>query len=375
MKLNLAYGTGVIVLPGAVFPDHMPPDASYLHVLIAVCANTALLADTDALYEAVAAQCRLPAALVRNAVAYWMECGVLTAASDEAASGLECAPDSPAADPVSRQERSAAAAPAETETASGSDDVSADASAGTEKKTPRAALPRYPAEEYSRILTESDGLRDAIDECARIAGKLFSEHETGQLIALYDSYALSCEFLMLLFSYCKNQLGKTAVSYVVRTGVGLYDDGIRTVEALDAHIAAKERLRNAEYQIRRLLGLGERALTAKEKEYINAWTNVYAMPMDVIERAYEITVKNIDTPRMSYINKILSGWNENGIRTTEAVDAAEAEFERRKAGKSGTAQNAAAGGKDAAPAQNRNTSYDIDTFITLAMNRSFEDTD
>ena len=342
MKLNLAYGTGVIVLPGAVFPDHMPPDASYLHVLIAVCANPSLLADTDALYEAVAAQCRLPAALVRNAVAYWMECGVLTAAEegDTAATAVSAV-------------TSTAAAPA--------------------KKTPRAALPTYPTEEYSRILTETDGLRDTIDECARIAGKLFSEHETGQLVALYDSYALSCEFLMLLFMYCKNTLGKTAVSYVVRTGLSLYDDGIRTAEALEAHIAAKERFRDTEYQIRRLLGLGERALTAKEKEYINAWTNVYAMPMDVITRAYEITVKNIDTPRMSYINKILSGWNENGIRTIEAVDAAEAEFERRKAGKADTAQGAPQTGKDTSAAQS--SSYDIDTFLELAMNRSFEDTD
>ncbi|MBO5670409.1 MAG: DnaD domain protein, partial [Clostridia bacterium] len=129
------------------------------------------------------------------------------------------------------------------------------------------------------------------------------------------------------------------------------------------------RFRDSEYKIRRLLGLGERALTAKEKEYIETWTAVYAMPMDVITRAYEITVKNIDTPRMSYINKILSGWNENGIRTIEAVDAAEAEFERKKAGNAGAAQT----GKDTGTTQS--ASYDIDTFLELAMNRSFEDTD
>lgn len=347
MKLNLAYGTGVIVLPGAVFPDHMPPDAAYLHVLIAICANTQLLSDADALYSAVSAQCRLPLSLVQNAVAYWMDCGVLTAT---AALG-EPAPApaaGPASETVSPQPKSAEAA---------------------EKKPPRASLPTYPAEEYSRILTETDGLREAIDECARIAGKLFSEHETQQLVALYDSYALSLEFLMLLFMYCKNLLGKTAVSYVVRTGIALYDDGIRTVEALEAHISAKERFLDNEYKIRRLLGIGERALTAKEKEYIEAWTNVYAMPMDVITRAYEITVKNIDTPRMSYINKILSGWNENGIRTTEAVDAAEAEFERKKNGNAGAAQTK----KDTSAAQT--SSYDIDTFLELAMNRSFEDTD
>ena len=341
MKLNLAYGTGVIVLPGSVYPAHMPPDASYLHVLIAICANPALLADDAALYEAVAGQCRLPAALVKNAVSYWMDCGVLVGADGQMPSDVTAAAASAAAESAEKKPAPQAAA--------------------------RSALPTYPTEEYSRILSGADGLHDAIDECARIAGKLFSEHETHQLIALYDSYAMSCEYLLLLFMYCKNILGKTAVSYVVRTGLGLYDDGIRSVEALEAHIAAKERMRDAEYKIRRLLGLGERALTAKEKEYLHAWINVYAMPMEVIERAYEITVKNIDTPRMSYINKILSGWNENGIRTTEAVDAAEAEFERKRASGSNAAKPS--GGSE------QPASYDIDTFITLAMNRSFDETD
>lgn len=303
MKLNLMYGTGVIVLPGSVFSEYMPPDASYLYVLIAVCAAPSLLADTDTLYTAVSEQCRLPAALVKNAIAYWLDCGVLAEAKD--------------APPAAVDTAAVVTEPVQTETPV---EKTTDTEAPTEKKPVRASLPTYPTEEYSRILSETDGLRDTLDECARIAGKLFSEHETRQLVALYDSYALDCEYLLLLFMYCKNTLGKTAVSYVVRTGLGLYDDGIRSAQALEAHIAARERCREMEYQIRRLLGLGERALTAKEKEYIEAWTNTYAMPMDVITRAYEITVKNIDTPRMSYINKILSGWNENGIRTTEAVE-------------------------------------------------------
>ncbi|MBE6657846.1 MAG: DnaD domain protein [Ruminococcaceae bacterium] len=350
MKLNLEYGTGVIVLPGSVFPAHLPPDASYLHVLIAVCANPSLLADADTLYQTAAAQCRLPAELVKNAIAYWIGCGVLSETETTA-------------------QIPAPAAVTECPAAEAENPTDAGAAAPTEKKSPRAALPSYPTEEYSRILSETDGLRDTIDECARIAGKLFSEHETRQLVALYDSYALDCEYLLLLFMYCKNMLGKTAVSYVVRTGLGLYDDGVRTVEALEAHIAARERFRDFEFQIRRLLGLGERALTAKEKEYIETWSTTYAMPMEVITRAYEITVKNIEVPRMSYINKILSGWNENGIRTTEAVDAAEAEFEKKKNG----TKNAAA--PNDRPTQSpQAASYDIDTFLELAMNRSFEDT-
>ncbi len=355
MKLNLQYGTGVIVLPGAVYPDNLPPDASYLHVLIAVCAKPSLLDDVRTLYPAVAAECRLPEALVQNAISYWIGCGVISDAAQQTGQMQSASAGTQAPAAVS-----ATAAVLQT--------PSAPNPSPEPEKPARPALPTYPTEEYSRILTEADGLRDAVDECSRIAGKLFSEHETRQLVALYDTYFPDCESLLLLFMYCKNILGKTAVSYVIRTGLGLYDDGIRTPAELEAHIGARERCRDAEYQIRRLLGLGERALTAKERDYINAWVNTYSMPMDVITRAYEITVKNIDKPRMSYIDKILSGWNENGIRTLDAVIAAEAEFEMKKtAGAKGGQENAAAGQPSA--------SYDLDTFLALAMNRSFEDTE
>lgn len=358
MKLNLQYGTGVIVLPGTVYPDNLPPDASYLHVLIAVCAKPSLLDDVQTLYTAVAAECRLPEALVRNAISYWIGCGVIS----------EAAPTTgQLSGQVSEQAQSTPTGTQPSVTVCTTAEVQQPSAPETEPEKPvRPALPTYPTEEYSRILTEADGLRDTVDECARIAGKLFSEHETRQLVALYNTYFPDCESLLLLFMYCKNILGKTAVSYVIRTGLGLYDDGIRTPAELEAHIGARERCRDAEYQIRRLLGLGERALTAKERDYINAWINTYSMPMDVITRAYEITVKNIDKPRMSYIDKILSGWNENGIRTLEAVAAAEAEFEQKRLG-TGSAKSSAA-------SEQQPASYDIDTFLELAINRSYKDT-
>ena len=89
--------------------------------------------------------------------------------------------------------------------------------------------------------------------------------------------------------------------------------------------------------------------------------------MEVITRAYEITVKNIDKPRMSYINKILAGWHENGIRTMEAVIAAEMEFEKKKTAGSREKSESAPSGQPA--------SYDLDTFVALAMNRSFDEND
>ena len=363
MKLHMMYGTGVIVLPAAVYPDKMPPDATYLHVLLALCADPALLSDADGMIGVLEARCRLPASVIRNAVSYWMEAGILV--SDSGAVTEMPSADStqsvPSAEPTAEAENAPQAA-AEVSPAAGE----------PEGKRPRPSLPSYPASEYARILSESDDLRGSIDECARIAGKLFSEHETGQLVALSDTYGLDGSYLMTLFMYCRSHHGKTAVSYVVRTALSLYDEGVRTLDALEAHIADRERRRDNEYKIRRLFGLGERTLTSKEREYIDAWFGTYAMPMEVISRAYEITVQNIDTPRMSYVNKILSGWNENGIRSLEAIAQAEAEFEQKKAAAAqNTAQSGASRQKKKFEEPAQESSYDLDAFLEAAMKRSF----
>ncbi len=361
MRLKLQYGNGVIALPRTVLTDYIPPDASYLYVLLSICAEPARLCETELLIPAVARECRLPERIVRNAVAFWLECGILERAEegDMANTGAGEASAPPTESPTAQ-----VTAPAQ----EAEPTPTAPAAVVATDKTPRAALPTYPAEEIARIIAETKELRPTLDECQRIAGKLFSEHECAQLTALYDAYGLDGAYLMTVFMYCKNHHGKTSVAYVVKTALGLYDEGIRSAEALDVHIAAKERLRDAEYKIRRLFGIGDRALTKPEKEYLENWINRWEMPFAVITRAYEITIKNIEKPRMSYVNKILSGWYENGIRSVEAVDAAEAAYAAERAGNANTGTAAP---KDAAKPSD--ASYDLNAFLELAMKRSFEE--
>ncbi len=353
MKLQLQYGHGVIALPRAVLTDYQPPDASYLYVLLAICAEPARLCETELLIPAVAKECRLPENIVRNAVAFWLEAGILEKEDTDTAQPDEVRKQ-PSAEESPRTEMAEAAPTPQ----------------------PRPALPEYPLPEAARIIAETDGLRATLDECQRIAGKLFSEHETARLAALYDTYALDSAYLLTVFMYCKTHYNKTTVSYVVKTALELHDDGIRTPEALDAYIAQRERTKGMEYKIRSLFGIGERALTKAEKEYLENWVSKWDMPYDVITRAYEITIKNIEKPRMSYVNKILAGWYENGIRTVEAVDAAEAAYAAStaaaKAG-GGTAADLSDKAGAKAAGTKSDASYDLDTFLELAMKRSFEE--
>lgn len=185
---------------------------------------------------------------------------------------------------------------------------------------PSEETPHYTGEEIDRIFTEKTGMRSLIDECAKIAGKLFNPTEINKIVALSDYLRLSDEYILLLFSFCASE-GKKSVAYIEKTAYGLVNDGIDTVEMLVRQIEKRREFRSLESRIRRLLGCGDRALTAKEKEYFEKWTGSdgWNFSFEMVEAAYETTVDTIGKKSMPYTDKILSGWNESGIRTLDAV--------------------------------------------------------
>ena len=374
MKLSIAYGTDVLVLPASVLAE-MPPDSAYLHVLLLLTYTPALRADDGDVISAAAAAAGLPKDTVRNAVSYWCARGILIPAEEE----QTALP--PRIRPVSAERRTAEAVHAAQlpsadegggDTERDAVEETAEAASGEDtKSTPPAkrqsALPAYTQAQTAELIETDPGLRGALDACQQAVGKLFTERESEQITALYDAYGMDGEYLLTLFALCRKR-GKTSVSYAVRTALGMYDDGIRTAAELNAKVEYLDRLSEQSYQIRNMLGIGDRAFTSAEKECIETWTMTWKFPQDVIRAAYEITVNRIGKPRISYIHKILSGWNEAGIRTTEDVRAAE---ERWNAS-AHAEQNGRSAPKKAADDTAQST-FDVDEFLELAMKRTFSE--
>ena len=114
-----------------------------------------------------------------------------------------------------------------------------------------------------------------------------------------------------------------------------------------------DRVSQVEYALRDLFGIGKRALIKKEKDAFFRWVSEWEMPLDVITRAYEITVSSTGEPSVPYTNAILEKWHVQGLTTLEAVEAAEAE-------------RAASAGK------NTMGNFDTDDFFEAALKRSYD---
>jgi len=335
MKYKLYYGDGVLNLPLSLL-SHLPQaDAGTLKVLLVVAAGGNLSK------EKIAREVGCDVDAVTEALGFWRGAGILTA---------DMAPEKKK--PVAIEEPKEQVQASEEPTVAPPKVVD---SAAPVTPAPATQLPRYNTEQLVALLEKRRELATLIDECSRILGKVLNTHETGLLLGIVDHLNVDGEYLLLLLAHCA-KTGKKSVRYVEKMAVGLYDEGVTSLAALQECLKRKEEADEVEGQIRTLFGMSSRALTAKERRHVDAWLFTYHYGMDVITRAYEMTVDAIGKSSIPYTNSILERWNAAGLRTLDEIQ--KAEEERNAAPKTASAPG---------------NSFDTDDFFDAALKRSFGD--
>ena len=323
MKLTIQFGQGVFALPEALlgYIDKASPLA--LKLFLELAADRELLGDFDV--AAFAKRFAVTPKEAEDALAFWQNAGLLACAAD---SGTE------------QKKKKKTSVNVSVKRAENGESVTVVTS---------DRLPNYTGSEIETIMEGNAQLAQLIDECQRIAGKVFGAHELNRVIAMADILRLDNGAILLLFGYAAS-IGKCSVNYVVKIAQSLANDGLTSYAEVEAYIAAKEKVHTVENLIRRLSGIGARALSAKEKRFVDAWSE-YDFAEDILTLAYEITVNNIGEFAFPYMNKILVNWNEAGYRTRSEVEEALKGYRDKKAS-----------GED--------TSFDVDEFFEAALKRS-----
>lgn len=224
---------------------------------------------------------------------------------------------------------------------------------GVVRKTPERAaeLPHYNTDEAARYLEKHPSASNLIDCCQQELGKIFNTSEAEIVIGLLDYLSLDPEYILLLFAHCAKRELKS-LRYIEKMAITLHDAGIVTYDQLDQHLKKVDRANSAEHALRDLFGIGKRALIKREREAFFRWISEWEMPLDVIERAYEITVGSTKEPSVPYTNAILEKWHAKGLKTLADVEAEEA-----------------AKSPAAKPAMGN---FDTDDFFEAALSRSYD---
>lgn len=211
----------------------------------------------------------------------------------------------------------------------------------------------YTAAELAPLVERHPGF---VDAAQRVMGKIFNHYDTSVLMGLVDQLGLEEEAVLEVLSYTV-QKGNKTMRYAERVAMDWYDRGMTDAAAIAEHIKRMEQADETISQIRRIFGMGSRALTAAEKKLFNTWIGQYAYDIDVIRLAYDITVDAIQKPVPKYTNSILEKWYTEGLHTAEEVRRY---LERQKS-------NGKANGST-------EKSYDTQEFFEAALQRSYGDT-
>lgn len=364
-QLKIKYDTSAIVLPGRVTEVLDRASATDLKVLMILCASPDLCKDTgrDGWTAEVASAADCDEDGVRSALAFWRGAGMLTEATSKPKENKKKAYAEDAAPSSDKKEASpkaveAASAPAVSEPTH------------TPKLRPKDELPHYTTEQLVQLLESQQETASWLNECQRIFGKIFKTVEVNSILGFVDYLGLDWEYVVSLLAYYvevqeRRQMPKS-IRGVEKMAFDFYDKGIVTIALLEEEIRREHMFADAEGKLRSLFGMGERSLTPKEKKCFSTWLYEFGFGLDIIRLAYDVTVDTKGSPNISYMNSVLANWNRDGLRTPEAIRAADDAHKAAKASPANSKKQTA---------EIHKGSFDTDDFFAAAVRRSFGDED
>ena len=217
-----------------------------------------------------------------------------------------------------------------------------------------AEMPKYSSEEVARFVESHAAFRELLTNCQNEIGRFFNLSETEVLIGMIEYLNLDEAYIGLLFGHMA-KMGKKSLRYIEKTAIGLVDKGILTYAELDDYIKRAEATASAEGTLRNMFGIGTRALVKKEREAFERWCGEWQMPLDVIEKAFEVTVENTKGASVPYCNAVLERWHAEGYKTLEEVESAVEKYKH-----------------DKNDAVSKKGSFDTDDFFEAALQRSYK---
>jgi len=167
-------------------------------------------------------------------------------------------------------------------------------------------------------LEKNMDFRDLYENVQHKLQAIINPHELEIIYNLYNK--MEPELLLKIAEYCgeASKNSKTVVNYFEKTALGLCNDGIVTAQQYDEYIENAQKASEYEIKIRKMFGLGDRKLTAKERGFIKTWALEYDFSDEMMVEGFNIALdKNKAT--IPYINAIYLNWHEKGFKTVEEI--------------------------------------------------------
>jgi DNA replication protein DnaD len=183
---------------------------------------------------------------------------------------------------------------------------------------------RYTPDEIKREIETGSDFTALINEAQRSLGKILSPDELERLFGIYDALRLPVEVIMLLITHCITESrgrggGRMpSMRYIEKAAYTWEREGIFSLDRAEEYLKSLEARKSAYGEIKIILQIRDRELSASEKRYVDGWI---AMGFDpgAIEIAYDITILKTGKMVWGYMDSIMNNWHGKGIHTPSEI--------------------------------------------------------
>ena len=204
-------------------------------------------------------------------------------------------------------------------------------------------------------------------EAQTALGKTIGYDGQSVLIMMYDSYGLPVEVILMAIEYAVSQ-GKASFSNIAKIGKKWSELEIDTLEGAMEYIEEHNVVNEVWHKLRLLTDITNKRPTQKQFGYLTAWVKQYGYDANMIFYAYEECVDRTGKMSMPYMDKIISAWYQNGVKTPLDIEAQRQKWIDSKA-------KTTKKEKDKPQHEQREASYDIDRFLQKSVDLVYDKND
>lgn len=186
-------------------------------------------------------------------------------------------------------------------------------------------LPSYTVQDIKNELENGTLFPALVSEVQNCLGRILSSDDLMRLFGIYDSLGLPPEVILLLVNHCVSDFRHRyngqrlpTMRYIEKAAFSWERDGICTLELAEEFLRRYAERRSRSGEIKSVLNLGSRPLTASEQKYIDAWADM-GFPPESIEIAYDRTILRTGKLTWKYMNSILKSWKSKNLITPDEV--------------------------------------------------------
>lgn len=223
--------------------------------------------------------------------------------------------------------------------------------AGKGKLPPEQKIPEYEKTYIAKRTTEDSGFKALQLEAANTLGHTLSAQELNTLFGVYDHLGLPTDVIFTLLTYCKEEIqekygpGRLPTMRQIEQQAYIWaNEEVMTLDLAEDYIERRRRRKDIHNQIKRMMGIWDRALTKTETNYINDWLDK-GFGVDAIAVAFDRTVTQTGGVKWPYMNKIVQSWHEKGLHTPEEIAAGDKPLGKPQKGAGNTVTAQVPGGE------------------------------